>query len=75
MAEVFILYLQIDALGTVDDLEVENLAKVDPEIGAQGASVRSGHFFAVVQDLDEKRAPRDIFSSRHFSPERGTQQT
>lgn len=47
-------HLQIDALGTVDDLEVEDLAKVHPEVGAQGAAVGAGHLLVVVQDLDIK---------------------
>lgn len=54
---VSVMYLQIDALGTVDYLEVENLTKVHSEISVQGAAVGSGNFFAIVQDLDEKRAP------------------
>lgn len=45
---VFVLYLQIDALGTVNYLEIENLAKVNSEIRVQGAAVRSGDFFVIV---------------------------
>lgn len=45
---VSVLYLQIDALGTVYYLEIKNLAKVHSEIGVQGAAVRSGYFFVIV---------------------------
>lgn len=43
-----VLYLQTDALGTVDYLEIENLTKVHPEITFQGAAVSSRNFFAIV---------------------------
>lgn len=41
-------HLQLDAFWPVDDLQIEYLAKVDPEIGVQGATVCSGNFFVVV---------------------------
>lgn len=63
------MYLQIDALGTVYDLEIENLAEVHSEISVQGAAVCSGDFFVVVEYLDEKRAPCDVLSPSYFRPE------
>lgn len=66
------LHLQIDALGTVDDLEVEDLAKVHPEIGAQGAAVSAGHLLVVVEDLDIKRAPGNVFPASDLGPDRQT---
>lgn len=54
LSSVPTLHLQIDALGTVDDLEVEDLAKVHPEVGAQGAAVGAGHLLVIIEDLDIK---------------------
>ncbi len=48
MLNVSVLYLQIDALGTVNYLEIENLPKVHSEISVQGAAVRTGNFFVIV---------------------------
>lgn len=45
---VSVLYLQIDALGTVYYLEIENLTKVHSKISVQGAAVSSRNFFAIV---------------------------
>lgn len=36
-----LLYLQTNALGTVDYLEIEYLSKVHPEVGVQGSTVCS----------------------------------
>lgn len=48
MLNVSVLYLQINALGTVNYLEIENLAEVHSEISVQGAAVRSGNFFVII---------------------------
>lgn len=45
---VSVLYLQTDALRTVNYLEIEYLTKVNSEIRVQGAAVRSRNFFVVV---------------------------
>lgn len=45
---VSVLYLQTDALRTVNYLEIEYLTKVNFEIRVQGAAVRSRNFFVVV---------------------------
>lgn len=63
-----LLYLQTNALGTVDYLEIEYLSKVHPEVGVQGATVCSWNFFVIIKDLGEKRAPGNIFSSSFFGP-------
>lgn len=69
------MYLQTDALGTIDDFEIEDLSKVHSKVGVQGATVCPRDFFAVVQDLDEKRVSSNIFPPSHFSPKQSEKET
>lgn len=42
------LYLQINALGTVNYLQIKNLTKVHSEVSVEGAALSSGNFFVIV---------------------------
>ena len=68
------LYLQVEALRTVDYLQVEDLSEVDSEVSVEGAAVGSGDFFVVVEDLYEERALCHVLPARHFSPEETQQE-
>jgi len=62
-------YLQVDALGAVEYLEVEDLSEAHPEVGVEAAPRGARHFLVVVQDLGEDGAPRHVLAAGDLGPE------